>query len=172
MTEVQAPVGVQQKLIGIATKQKTWPHVRPGLAEEPTGQDCPMNTCVQAPVVLLQQAVTHGLVGTHVPPCVHGPLHSDWIEMVQFAEPCWQQAPIGGQGLKVGEPRHEDATEAIQPCGQAVARKIWHAPVVTLQQTDCGGTHGGGGQATPMPRNTPGCGHAALLGTVMHAPVA
>lgn len=173
MTEVHAPVGVQQNVIGIATKQNTWLHVTPGLGEVPVGQTCPAYTCVHPPVELLQQAVTHGLLGVHVPPGVHVPAQSDWTEMVQLIAPNWQHEPIGGHGPDVGVPRQEVATDWIQPCGHdEVLMKIWHTPVVTLQHTTLGGMHGAAGHGTPMPRNTSGAGHAEALATTVHWPVA
>jgi hypothetical protein len=174
ITDVHAPVGVQQNVTGIATKQKTWLHVTPGLGEVPVGQTCPAYTCVHPPVELLQHAVTHGLLGVHVAPSVHVPAQSDCTETVQLTAPNWQHDPIGGHGpADPAALRHDWATDWIQPCGQdCVFTKIWQTPVVTLQQTTDGGMHGVDGHDTPTPRNTPGAGHAVALATVVHWPVA
>jgi hypothetical protein len=164
---------VQHVVIWITTKQKTVLHVWPGLAFVPAGQVCPAYTCVHAPVWLLQHAVTHGLVGVHVPPCTHVPLQSDWKVIVQFTAPNWQHEPNGGHGPCVGVPMHELEVDMIHPVGQVEAlMKIWQLPVVTLQHTTCGGMHGVDGHGTPTPRNTPGCGQALALATAVHAPVA
>ncbi len=173
VTLVHAPVGVQQKVIGIATKQNTCPHVTPGLGVVPAGHGPPRYTWVHAPVELLQHAVTQGLFGTHTPPCVHEPAHADAIETVQLTAPNWQHDPIGGHGCAPPTtPRHDEAVDMIHPCGQDWLRKIWHTPVVTLQHTDTGGTHGLAGHPAPTPRNTSGDGHAAALATIVHTPVA
>jgi hypothetical protein len=172
VTIVHPPCGVQHVVIVMITKQKTDPHVCPGLTTEPAGQLCPMYTCVHPPVFGLQHAVTHGF-GVHEPPCTQLPLHSDWIVMVQLTAPSRQHRPTGGHGPCVGVPRHELATDWIHPVGQEDAlMKIWHRPVVTLQQTIVGGMHGVDGHGTPTPRNTPGVGHALALATGVHAPVA
>lgn len=148
---LHAPVLALQQVV-METGQSTVAHVWPGLGFEPVGQVCPMVICVQAPVCVLQQAVTHGL-GVHEAFAAQDPLQLAWVVCVHSTLPGMQQRPTGGQGL--GLHVTAEPTTPVSGDGHWVPEITEHAPVVGLQQTTCGGTHGGGGQGTPIPRNCP-----------------